>query len=1001
MQQAVAGSAVQNPSAHQKQLVAALDAASAEQWRAVVCPPLFQEIEALWRSVDLRARTLDEGDNVRLLLVDASKEELAAAQAAFLGLAPPRFLLRQPYGKGSDPIEAFPFEEVPGPEAHEAYLWGNPAVLIAQLRIERFKDDGCALSPTTGGDVGGLPVHHYKAGGESHVKPCAEAWLVERAATAIQRAGLIPVLSVKNRDAVRVVRLHSIAGEEQPLPLRLSERKPSALRTPFGRALTAARAAPFARGELVSAFPMASPASLPDFPVDDFRHGLRYLGADPTGALAAWTAAPAIDADATALPAPLTDAAAWQTALAADALRYLTLQAAATKASGHPGGFCSSAEAVAALFLLGHKTVFTEVGHHAPGYYSALFLDGSLEAMGIRTVADFAARFREQHGLLGHLSGAIPGVPAPAGPLGQGQHFAWAAARLHPDQLCPVTIGDGGMGEPYVMSAFKHYHVAFPEVTNVLPILVWNGFSQEHHSMVCTHSDAQMIAYWRAHEFDEVVLVDAARFNDSAQTGVFVDSTEFSPPSRVAFARAVVEGLRHAAALALRERRRTVFILKQLKGAGSHSRGAKSHHLYPQFTLEHPDMIAGLQRRALSAHAWALVRTNFRRAAGGPAGRVALTETTRPLPPLPELPVREFAVGNDVQIPASALSPLVAAVGAADPDFIVTSADGNEASGVRGVNDALKIRHPIEDPLYAQSPTGRVFEPISEDACAGLAAATALMGARSLWFSYESFAVNGLPFFQTVTQAMAELRRLTPSTIALFTAGALEQGRNGWTHQRPEIEAYFMALARNGNVHPLFPLDANCLQAAYAWAVATSNQGIALFGCKTAIPVRLTLAQSRAALARGAIALHETAPRAGAKLVVLAVCGDLALGSALDAAAQLEAAGHRVRVVGIVAPRRLYRPADVATHQIALPAARDEGFLDDAGFNALFAGDALLGIAAGASATLEPVLVRSRAARRDLVAWRRGETTAGPGPLLAYNDLDPASLARRAAALLD
>jgi len=113
---------------------------------------------------------------------------------------------------------------------------------------------------------------------------------------------------------------------------------------------------------------------------------------------------------------------------------------------------------------------------------------------------------------------------------------------------------------------------------------------------------------------------------------------------------------------------------------------------------------------------------------------------------------------------------VVAAIGAADPDFIATSADGNEASGVRGVNDALKIRHPIKDDLYSQAPDGRVFEPISEDACAGLASAYALMGGRSLWFSYESFAINGVPIWQTVTQAMAELRRRTPSTIAMFTA---------------------------------------------------------------------------------------------------------------------------------------------------------------------------------------------------------------------------------------
>ncbi|MCW8899860.1 MAG: phosphoketolase, partial [Gammaproteobacteria bacterium] len=182
------------------------------------------------------------------------------------------------------------------------------------------------------------------------------------------------------------------------------------------------------------------------------------------------------------------DASVYQTLLAADALRYLTLQVTGSKGSGHPGGFASSAEAHASLMMLGHTNIVTEVGHHAPGFYSSMFLDRSLEDMGINNMDDMMARFREQDGLLGHLSGAIPGLLAPAGPLGQGQHFAMAGAYLHRDKLFPVTIGDGGMGEPYVLNSMMHFHTAYPEVTNFLPCLIWNGYSQEHHSMVSLHT---------------------------------------------------------------------------------------------------------------------------------------------------------------------------------------------------------------------------------------------------------------------------------------------------------------------------------------------------------------------------------------------------------------------------------------------------------------------------------------------------------------------------------
>lgn len=79
-------------------------------------------------------------------------------------------------------------------------------------------------------------------------------------------------------------------------------------------------------------------------------------------------------------------------------MRYLTLQITASKASGHPGGFASCVEAYVSPFMLGHKNILTEVGHHAPGFYSAMFMNRSLEAMDIQTVMQL--RDREKHGLL-------------------------------------------------------------------------------------------------------------------------------------------------------------------------------------------------------------------------------------------------------------------------------------------------------------------------------------------------------------------------------------------------------------------------------------------------------------------------------------------------------------------------------------------------------------------------------------------------------------------------
>jgi len=722
----------------------------------------------------------------------------------------------------------------------------------------------------------------------------------------------------------------------------------------------------------------------------DFCKGIKYFG-ENWPEFESYAQNAAIASGSIAISSPADPSAVYQTLLSADALRYLTLQMTATKASGHPGGFASAAEVIAALVMLGHKNLITEVGHHAPGFYSNVFLDGSLEKIGINNVEELGERFREMHGLLGHLSGQIPGLLSPAGPLGQGQHFAMAAAKLHRDVLFPVTIGDGGLGEPYIMSSFGHFHTAYPKVTNFLPILIWNGYSQEHHSMVSTKTNRQMIDYWLGNGFAEVLLVDAKEYDDTQQVGDYVDSTQFSLTQRLAFAQDILESTARAAALALNGKL-TVLIIKQLKGAGVHKLGAQSHNLYPADTLDNEYIVKALQERALSPQSWQIVRTNWQRSAGGKAADKVVTEHVLPLKDLGELPLNEYAL-DEKKVATTVMGELVVHVGKTDSNFVVTNADGNAASGINNINVGLKIVHPTTDEIYFQQPDGQVYEPLSEDACAGLAAAQSLLGARSLWCSYESFAINGLPIWQTVTQAMAELRRPTPSAITLFTAGALEQGRNGWTHQRPEIENYFAAMMRNGNIFPLFPCDANSIAICYQWALSSSNKGITITASKSPLPILSTFAQNQQALKDGGFILKDTP---GSKKVVFAVIGDMTLIPVLAAAEKLTAEGIGVRIVSVISPRRLYRPTDVAWSTCSQV---DEGFLDDQGFERLFGADALLAVTGGSSAMLEPILLRSKAPR-DTFAWKRGETTKSADELMGFNGLTAQAMIERVHSLL-
>jgi type VI secretion system protein ImpC len=137
--------------------------------------------------------------------------------APWIGLALPRVLLRLPYGAATDPIDSFTFEELPESRDHAAYLWGNPALALALLAAQGFRQDGWSMDLDDHLDLADLPSHSYREDGETKQQPCAELLLGETAATVLLARGLMPLLSYRNRNAARLLRWQSVAEPAQAL----------------------------------------------------------------------------------------------------------------------------------------------------------------------------------------------------------------------------------------------------------------------------------------------------------------------------------------------------------------------------------------------------------------------------------------------------------------------------------------------------------------------------------------------------------------------------------------------------------------------------------------------------------------------------------------------------------------------------------------------------------------------------------------------------------------
>ncbi len=283
-------------------LVAIVDNALSDAMRTVLHQSEFQNVEALWRGMDMILRRIETGPSLQVLLVDVSAEEFAAdlssvsdlsesgfysmlvdkpsqdknggvslilglyqfeptpphaellgrmakiaksagapfltsmsadaftdrrnpphplmaqalealremPEATHLALLAPRFMLRHPYGKKSDPITSFTFEEFTPEEGLRGMLWGHPALLAASV-----------LAAPTGNtlSIGDLPFHYVVDGdGDQIALPTTERLVNLAAAEMLRRVGIDALMAHKGQPELRIAGLDTVGGSQIALP---------------------------------------------------------------------------------------------------------------------------------------------------------------------------------------------------------------------------------------------------------------------------------------------------------------------------------------------------------------------------------------------------------------------------------------------------------------------------------------------------------------------------------------------------------------------------------------------------------------------------------------------------------------------------------------------------------------------------------------------------------------------------------------------------------------
>ncbi|HEV6966156.1 type VI secretion system contractile sheath domain-containing protein, partial [Roseateles sp.] len=211
------------------------------------------------------------------LVAEAFTALQALPESKRLSLLGPRFLLRHPYGKRSDPISSFAFEEFTLADGLSGMLWGHPALLALTVLA------GQGGTPT----VNDLPFHHYvDADGDSTALPCTERFISTAAVSALARWGVGALVAHKGEPSVRLAGLAgftaagaaSKAGARAGIEMSLKSKLAEADARPARRGAATDDDSPADTDEALASLDDAGSSSDGDASTDDLDALLASLG---------------------------------------------------------------------------------------------------------------------------------------------------------------------------------------------------------------------------------------------------------------------------------------------------------------------------------------------------------------------------------------------------------------------------------------------------------------------------------------------------------------------------------------------------------------------------------------------------------------------------------------------------------------------------------------------------------------------------------------------------